>query len=148
VDQDQHRQGTAGTAGVDPAAADGTGTRTDGTQIAFTEARLKSVLQKCWTQGGKPGTIMLGGGNKQQFSTFTGRASPIEDTKSKKITASVTAYESDFGTLKVVPNRFMRTRDVLVLEMDKWACSPDGKPDCLYPRRPAIIKTVGASLWR
>ena len=113
-------KGTAGGA-ADPAAADGTGTRTDGTQIAFTESRLKSVLQKCWTQGGKPGTIMLGGGNKQAFSTFTGRASPIEETKSKKIVASVTAYESDFGTLTVVPNRFMRTRDVLVLEMDKWA---------------------------
>ena len=112
---------TAGTPGVDPAAADGTGTRTDGTQIAFTESRLKSVLQKCWTQGGKPGTVMLGGGNKQAFSTFTGRASPIEETKSQKITASVTAYESDFGTLKVVPNRFMRTRDVLVLELEKWA---------------------------
>ena len=27
----------------------------------------------------------------------------------------------DFGTLKVVPNRFQRARDVLVLEMDKWA---------------------------
>jgi hypothetical protein len=102
-------KGTAGGA-ADPAAADGTGTRTDGTQIAFTESRLKSVLQKIWTQGGKPGTIMLGGGNKQAFSTFTGRSSPIEQ-----------AYDSAFGTLKVVPNRFMRTRDVLVLEMEKWA---------------------------
>ena len=31
---------------------------------------------------------MTGGFNKQVFSTFTGRASPIEDTKAKKITAS------------------------------------------------------------
>ncbi len=30
-------------------------------------------------------------------------------------------YESDFGTLKVVPNRFQRARDVLVLQMDLWA---------------------------
>lgn len=113
-------KGTAGGA-ADPSAADGTGTRTDGTQIPFTEARLKSVLQKIWTQGGKPDTIMLGGGNKQQFSTFTGRASPIEDTKAKKIVNSVTVYEGDFGTQKVVANRFMRTRDVLVLEIGKWA---------------------------
>ncbi len=118
--KDNTDKGTAGGA-ADPSVADGTGTRTDGTQIAFTEARLKSVLQKCWTAGGKPGVVMLGGGNKQQFSTFTGRASPIEETKTKKIVASVTAYESDFGTLTVVANRFMRTRDVLVLEMEKWA---------------------------
>ena len=64
---------------------------------------------------------MTGGFNKQVFSTFTGRASPIEDTKRKKITASVDAYESDFGTLKVVANRFSRARDALVLQMDMWA---------------------------
>jgi hypothetical protein len=110
-----------GASGADPSAADGTGTRTDGTQRAFTEAQLKTVLQSIWGNGGKPDTIMTGGFNKQVFSTFTGRASPIEDTKRKKITASVDAYESDFGTLKVVANRFSRPRDVLVLQIDLWA---------------------------
>ena len=116
-------KGTAGGA-ADPSAADGTGTRTDGTQLAFTEARLKDVLSKCWTAGGNPDVIMTGAFNKQTFSTFTGRATPMEDTKSKKIVAAVDAYESDFGRLKVVANRFQRARDVLVLEMDKWAMAP------------------------
>ncbi len=113
-------KGTAGGA-ADPVTADGAGTRTDGTQIAFTEARLKTVLSSIWTNGGKPGTIFTGAFNKQVFSTFTGRSSPIEQASSKKIVASVDAYESDFGKLKVVANRFQRSRDVLVLEMDKWA---------------------------
>ncbi|MGL3209683.1 DUF5309 domain-containing protein [Bradyrhizobium brasilense] len=113
-------KGTAGGA-ADPAAADGTGTRTDGTQLAFTEVRLKTVLSSIWSNGGKPGTIMTGAFNKQVFSTFTGRSTAIEEAKSKKIVASVDAYESDFGKLKVVANRFQRPRDVLVLEMDKWA---------------------------
>jgi hypothetical protein len=110
-----------GASGADPSAADGTGTRTDGTQRVFTEANLKGVLQSVWNSGGKPDTIMVGGFNKQVFSTFTGRATPIEDTKAKKIVASVDAYESDFGRLKIVPNRFQRPRDVLVLQMDMWA---------------------------
>jgi uncharacterized protein DUF5309 len=110
-----------GASGTDPSAADGTGTRTDGTQRVFTEASLKNVLQSVWNSGGKPDTIMVGGFNKQVFSTFTGRATPIEDTKAKKIVASVDAYESDFGRLKIVPNRFQRARDVLVLQMDMWA---------------------------
>jgi hypothetical protein len=110
-----------GVGGADPSAADGSGTRTDGTQRVFTEANLKSVLQSVWNNGGKPDTIMTGGFNKQVFSTFTGRASPIEEAKSKKITASVDAYESDFGTLKVVANRFSRPRDVLILQTDMWA---------------------------
>lgn len=111
--------------GSDPTAADGKTTRTDATTatlfLAFTEKRLKGVLSSIWTAGGKPNIIMTGAFNKQTFSTFTGRASPIEEAKSKKIVASVDAYESDFGTLKVVANRFQRARDVLVLEMDKWA---------------------------
>src|SRR6185312_11779707 len=86
-----------GAGGADPSAADGSGTRTDGTQRAFTEAGLKTVLQSIWNNGGKPDLIMTGGFNKQVFSTFTGRATPIEETKGKKIIASVDAYDSDFG---------------------------------------------------
>jgi hypothetical protein len=112
-------KGVAGGA-ADPATA-GTNSRTDGTQIAFTEARLKNVLQLIWTQGGNPNVVFTGAFNKQMFSTFTGRSSPIEQSKDKKITASVSAYESDFGVLQVKANRFQRTRDVLVLEMGKWA---------------------------
>jgi len=113
-------KGTAGGA-ADPATADGAAIRTDGTQIQFTESRMKTVLSSIWTNGGKPTTVFTGAFNKQQFSTFTGRASPIEQASAKKITAAVDAYESDFGRLKVVPNRFQRSRDVLILEMDKWA---------------------------
>lgn len=115
-------------AGSDPSAADGTGTRTDGTQRAFTEAQLKTVLQSCWTNGGKPDTIMVGGFNKQVFSTFTGRSTPLEEAKSKKIVASVDVYVSDFGSLSVVANRFQRTRDALVLQMDMWkVCYLNGR---------------------
>jgi hypothetical protein len=110
-----------GSGGSDPSAADGTGTRTDGTQRAFTEAMLKDVLSKIWTAGGKPNLIMAGAFNKQVFSTFTGRSTPMEEASSKKIVAAVDAYESDFGRLKVVPSRNMRSRDVLVLETAKWA---------------------------
>ena len=109
-----------GASGADPAAADGTGTRTDGTQRAFTEANLKTVLQAVWNAGGKPDTIMVGGFNKQVFSTFTGRATQVEDTKGRKIIAAVDAYESDFGKISIVPNRFQRARDALVLQMDMW----------------------------
>src|ERR1700748_359429 len=69
-----------GTSAADPAAADGTGTRTDGTGTipAFTETRLKAVLNSTGTNGGKPNMISTGAYNKQVFSTFTGRATPVE----------------------------------------------------------------------
>jgi hypothetical protein len=112
------------TSGTSPSPIDGSDARNDSSATrAFTEAQLKNVLQLCWTQGGKPDKIMVGGFNKQAFSTFTGRATPTEDVKSKKIVAAVDAYESDFGTVKVVANRFMRSRDCLVLQMDMWGVS-------------------------
>lgn len=113
----------AGT-GADPTTTDGSATRTDSAvanQRGFNEGMLKDVLQKIWTSGGKPDTILLPAFNKQVFSTFTGRGTPMQDQADKKITAGVDIYESDFGRLRAVPDRFMRTRDVLVLQMDMWA---------------------------
>jgi hypothetical protein len=94
--------------------------QTDGTQAAFTEARLKNVLQKCFTAGGEPDTILLPPLAKQTFSTFTGNASRFDKSEDAKLYASVDVYVSDFGELKAVPSRFQRTRDVWVLQSDKW----------------------------
>ena len=110
-----------GTSPTGTGSSSGTTTRTDGTQRAFTESLLKSALQSIWTEGGNPGDLMLGGFNKQVMSSFVGRGTPTEDAKSKKIVATVDVYESDFGTLKVTPNRNMRSRDALILQRDKWA---------------------------
>lgn len=110
---------------ADPTAADGTSARVDSATLsAFTEARLKNVIKKCFDHGGKPTVVMLNSFNKQQFSTFTGRGTPMQDQGERKITAAVDVYESDFGRLKVTPNRFMRQRDAFVLQMDMWATAP------------------------
>ena len=95
--------------------------QTDGTQAAFTETRLKNVLQKCFTAGGDPDTILLPPLAKQTFSTFTGNATRFDKAEDKSVTAAVDVYISDFGTLKAMPSRFQRTRDVFVLQSDKWA---------------------------
>ena len=95
--------------------------QTDGTQAAFTEARLKNVLQKVFTAGGDPDVLMLGPLAKQTFSTFTGNATRFVKGEEKALTATVDVYISDFGELKAMPNRFQRTRDVWVLQSDKIA---------------------------
>jgi len=97
--------------------------QTDGTQRAFTEALLKDTLQKTFTSGGNPNVVMLGAAAKQTFSTFTGNATRMDEAEDKKVTAAVDIYVSDFGTLKAVPNRFQRARDVWVLQSDLWEVS-------------------------
>lgn len=95
--------------------------QTDGTQAAFTEARLKNVLQKIFTAGGDPDMIFMGPAAKQTFSTFTGNSTRFDKGEDKTVTASVDVYISDFGELKAVPSRFQRARDVFVVQSDKWA---------------------------
>jgi hypothetical protein len=97
--------------------------RTKGTAIAFTEARLKDVLQKCFTAGGDPDSILLPPGAKQTFSTFTGNATRFDKSEDAKLFASVDVYVSDFGELKAIPSRFQDANDVFVLQADKWAIS-------------------------
>lgn len=93
---------------------------TDGTQRAFTEALLKTTLNAAWTAGGNPDTIMVGGTQKQLFSSFTGGGTQMGNLDDKKLISAIDVYVSDFGTLKIVPNRFQRARTAFILEMDKW----------------------------
>jgi hypothetical protein len=105
--------------GTNP-TGDGTDARGDGTQRAFTETLLKNVLQLCWTEGGNPDTIMVGAFNKRVASLFSGGATRMDKSEDKKIYATVDVYVSDFGEHKLVANRFVRTRDCLVLDPEYW----------------------------
>ena len=109
--------------GVGYVAASYTGNtaQTDGTQAPFTEARLKNVLQKQFVAGGMPDTVMLSPAAKQTFSSFTGNSTRFDKGEDQKLFAAVDVYVSDFGELKVIPNRFQRTRDVFILQADKIA---------------------------
>lgn len=109
--------------GVGYVAASYTGNtaQTDGTQVPFTEARLKNVLQKQFIAGGMPDTVMLSPAAKQTFSSFTGNSTRFDKGEDQKLFAAVDVYVSDFGELKVIPNRFQRARDVFILQTDKIA---------------------------
>lgn len=112
---DAHTGYTTGSYTTDPGTAP-----TDGTQRAFTEALLKTALQSAYTQGGTPEMIMVSPAAKQTFSTFTGNSTRFKDAD-QTLNAAISVYVSDFGTLKVVPNRFQRARSVFILDMDYWA---------------------------
>lgn len=90
---------------------------TDGTLRALTETMLKDVIASCWDEGAEPSIVLCGSGVKQKISsTFTGSATRYRDISDKKIVAAVDLYVSDFGELQVVPSRFVRSRDVFVLD--------------------------------
>jgi hypothetical protein len=106
---------------VDPVTAltDGNNANRD-----LTEARVKDVLQLAFTNGGEPSLMVVGPFNKRVVSNFRGRNSS-GSTPVAQITAnvgkntvvqSVSVYETDFGSLKVIPSRWVRERTVLLLD--------------------------------
>jgi hypothetical protein len=104
--------------GSDPATI-GVSTRTDGTVRTFTEALLKTVVSEVFVSGGSPKILMVGALGKQKVSSFAGIAAQryiAPGNTPTTIIGAADVYMSDFGTMSVVPNRFMRTRDALVLD--------------------------------
>lgn len=111
-----------GSGGASPSTLDGTATRTDGTQAAFTETMLKSALQLRFstTRGDRNANLEMhvGPGNMDAFSAFVGRATPIQDGTTGKIAQFADIYSSNFGRISVIPNALMRTRDALLIDYD------------------------------
>lgn len=97
-----------------------TAARTDGTQRTFTELLLQDALLQGWDSGAEFSTLMLGGFNKQVFSSFDGVATKTLQQTAAEQSAVIGAsdvYVGDFGgPISVVPNRFMRPRDALLID--------------------------------
>lgn len=96
--------------------------RTDGTQQALTETDFKSVVEQAWDAGGTPTLVMANKFNRRQISeNFTGLSQTTVNlnTGNRNATgaiASIDFYVSDYGTLRIVPNRFQRERDLWVID--------------------------------
>lgn len=108
-------RGAGGANGTPSAAA------VDGTQRALTESMVKEAIQSAWTQGGDPDYLMCGPFNKTVISGFAGNSTRMQDTSDKKLVSAIDVYVSDFGTHKVVANKFSRDRDLHVLTSELWA---------------------------
>lgn len=97
----------------------GVSTRTDGTTRTFTEALLKNVIASVYNSGGAPKVLMVGTSGKQKVSEFAGIAAQRYMAPADAPTTIIGAadvYLSDFGSVSVVPNRFMRARDAFILD--------------------------------
>ena len=96
--------------GAGTAGSDGTTARVSGVDAAFTETMLKNAVKSAYEQGGNPSVLMVTPTQKQVVSGFAGIAEQRYQAPSNAPTTIVGAadvYLSDFGTLSVVPNRFM-----------------------------------------
>jgi len=104
-------RGASGAAAASPTAA-----MTDGTQRAITETILKASLAQCYGNGSEPTTAVVGPWVKQVISGFSGRASSQQIVSAETILGAATLYASDFGTIKIMPSRWVRARTALLID--------------------------------
>lgn len=104
----------------------GDNARTAGTPRSFTESMLKEVIREAFNNGGDPDMIHVDPFNKQVMSTFAGNASRQVSAADQKLYAAIDVYDSDFGEMQILPNRFCfdptaSVRTAFVLQSDMFA---------------------------
>lgn len=103
--------GTGGTSYAN--AASETAALTDGsTSVALTETAFNDILQTAYTNGAEPKVCMVRPAIKRKISSFTGRSgSQIAISKVEAVN-TVDIYRSDFGDVKILPSRWLRSRTI------------------------------------
>ncbi len=144
--------GSAGTSNV--LDGDGTGiTNTaNGSAVAstltagaLTLAKLNTLIKRIWDLGGTPDVIMTSGTKKQALSAEGSNAVATLQTQtgtSGQATAinAVDVLVTDFGTFKLVPNRFCVESCAYVVDYDLWSL------DYLRPFKTETLAKTGDSI--
>ena len=91
----------------------------DSTTTTLSETSLLDNMQLAFNNGGSPDVVGCGAKNKRLVSGFTSsgtiRVERADDTAGRV----VTYYDTDFGRLTIVLNRWFRTRDLVCFARDQ-----------------------------
>ena len=95
----------------------------DASGATFTETMLNNLLQEIWELGGSPDTVLVNGYVQRCVSSW---ASPrIRTERNERMAGShVASYESDFGVVDFVLDRWQRASDVIVLTRGEVGIGP------------------------
>jgi hypothetical protein len=99
-----------------------TTTNTAGSNRTLTEALILDVLEKTYNEGAEPNQIQVTPSHSlivAGFAATSGRTRDF-DTGTKLVNA-VDIYVSPFGSVSIVPNRFLQANTALVLDTEYWS---------------------------
>ncbi len=108
--------------GANP-TGDGTDARTDsGAPTAFTQAKFDAVMQSIWENGGEPDTVYLSAFQMNVALGFTGNNNQRSNVQAsdERVIKSLAVYTTPWGTIEFMPSRENRSRDVFIMQDDKW----------------------------
>ena len=112
----------SGNSGANP-TGDGTDARTDdGTPTAFSQTKFDAVMQSIWENGGEPDTVYLSAFQMNVALGFTGNNNQRSQVQAsdERVIKSLAVYTTPWGTIEFMPSRENRSRDVFIMQDDKW----------------------------
>ena len=85
----------------------------------MTEADFNTGLQNIWDEGGTPNMVFVNGPLKKLISGWATSTERVW-TGGKKVTNVLSVYESDFGTLETVLDRYVPTNMAFILDTNLY----------------------------
>ena len=105
----------------------------------LTETMFNDALQAIWNKGGRPDAVYANGFQKRKISGFTASSTKFVEASEKEVVAGVDVYDSDFGRVKIVADRYMNAAQVAILQSDLW------KTAVLRPTKHIEVAKVGSA---
>lgn len=97
----------------------GNGATVDSSTTTFSESALLAMLQACYENGGSPDRAVMGPKNKRLGSAFVS-AGTLQVMRPDNERGTVVDYfDSDFGRISLLLDRWVRTADVFVFEREQ-----------------------------
>lgn len=104
------------------------------------EGYLLDVLQDVYEAGGEPNQIQVTPSHAVNVAGFAASAGRTRDFETgTKLVNAVDLYVSPFGECAVVPNRFLKSSDCLVLDTEYWSRA------VLRPMQTIVLAKTGDS---
>lgn len=79
----------------------------------ITQAKLDAILQTMWENGAQPDFLLVTGTNKRRITSW-GQPFIRTEREARTFGASIGQYESDFGTIDILLQRWMRPSDMII----------------------------------
>jgi len=93
---------------------------TGSTTAALTLDKLNELLRTIWTQGGTPNAIYVNGAQKEAVGKFSTPITRNIDAASKRFTNVVNVFDSAYGSLDIVLDRYANANELLALQEDQF----------------------------
>ena len=106
------------TAGLPVLATDAFAAVIAGSQVSITEQMVGDAMQKAFSNGARPDTMVVPPGIKRTISTFQGRSSSQVLVGKTEVVATVDIIATDFGRIKVMPSLWVPSDVSFIFDFD------------------------------